>query len=74
MKHCEMENDDIYNVYPSPNIFRIISQGNGRGKSCSTQWGKKKHTGFEWENQKQRHYLEYLGAGERIILKLILNA
>jgi hypothetical protein len=66
----KLHNEDIHNLYPYPNIIRMI-------KPKRMRWAghvaRKSRRWFWWEIQKERDQYENLDVGGRIILRLILD-
>jgi hypothetical protein len=60
-------NEELYNLYPSPNIIWGIKSRMGRaGHVCETGVT---HTGFWWGDLRERDHLQDLGIEGRIILQ-----
>ena len=64
-----MHNEELYDLYSSPNVIQVI-------KSRWMRWrwvGYVTGVGFWWGNLRERHHFEDLGIYERIILKWVLK-
>jgi hypothetical protein len=70
----KLHNEELYDLYCSPTIVRVIKSTRvrwaghvarlGRGETC---------TGFRWENLRERDHWGDLGVEEKIILRWILR-
>jgi hypothetical protein len=57
-----LHNEELYNLYPSPNIIRQIKSKRMKWPGHVTGMGEeKKYTRFCWESPKERDYSEDRG-------------
>jgi hypothetical protein len=69
-----MHNEDLRNLYSSPNINRIIKTGSMRFAGDVAIMGRRgMHIGFGWESQKERGHWEDLDVGGKVTLKWIIE-
>jgi hypothetical protein len=66
-----LHNEELHNLYDSPNIIRAIIKENEIGVTCSTYERRKMHSRFWSENLKGRDPSENLGVDGRIILEWV---
>jgi len=67
-----LHKEELYALYCSPNIIRLIKSRRMRWAGHVACMGiGKVHTGFLWEHLSERDHLEGLGINGRIILKWI---
>jgi hypothetical protein len=64
-----IHNEELNNLYSSPNIIRVIKLRRMRWARHVAHIGGKIHKGFWWGNLGERDHLEDLGVDGRIILK-----
>jgi hypothetical protein len=70
----ELPNEELHNLYSSPNIIRIIKLRRMRFAGYVARMGRRgMHVGFWWGSQKERENQEDLDVGGRIILKCTLE-
>jgi hypothetical protein len=69
--------EELYDLYFSPNIIRMIKSRRMRGAEHVARIGGggagEGHTGFRWGDMRERYHLEDLGVYGRIILKWVLK-
>jgi hypothetical protein len=69
-----LHNKELYSLYSSPNIIRVIKSRRLRWAGHVARKGRGEvHTGFWWGNLRERDHLEDPGVDGRIILKLIFE-
>jgi hypothetical protein len=66
-----LHDEELHNLYPSPNIIKMIKWG--MGGACSICYWWYIHTNFLSENFKGRDHAEDLSVDKRIVLKWILG-
>jgi hypothetical protein len=53
----ELHNEELHNLYSSPNIIRMIKSRRKRWRRHVARMGRRgMHTEFWWESQKERDY------------------
>jgi hypothetical protein len=68
----KLHNEELHNLYSSPNIIRIMKSRRMRlARHVARMGAKRKHIGYWWESQKQRDRYEEEVLGGWIILKWI---
>ena len=66
----KLPNEELNDLYSSPNIFRASNQEEWEGRGVLHVWGRGEvHTGFLWGNLRERDHLEELGVDRRIIFR-----
>ena len=65
----KLHNEELNDLYSTPNIVRVIKQKNEMGGACSTYWGGGVCTVFWWGNLRERDHLGDPGIDGRIILR-----
>jgi hypothetical protein len=69
-----LHNEELHNLYSSPNIVQVIKSRGMRWSGVWHVWGKVEvRTEFWWRNLTTRDYLEDLGIDSRIILNWIFK-
>jgi hypothetical protein len=68
----KLHNDELHNLYSSPNIFRVIKSRRLRWAGHAARMGEV-FTGFWLGGPKVRDHWEDLGVGGRITLSWILG-
>jgi hypothetical protein len=68
----KLHNDELHNLYSSPNIVRVIKSRRLRWAGCVARMGEV-FTGFELGGPKARDHWEDLGVGGRITLRWTLG-
>jgi hypothetical protein len=69
-----LHNEELHNLYSSPNIIRFLKSSRMRWAEHVAHIGRRgMHVGFWWESQKKRDQYEGLNIGGKIILKWILE-
>jgi hypothetical protein len=67
-------NEELNDLYSSPNIIRLIKSRRMRWAGMYHVWGKREmHTGFWWGDMRECDHLGDPGVGGRIILKWIFK-
>ena len=70
----KLHNEDLYDLYSSPNIFRLIKLRRIRWMGHVARRGREGvFTGFCWGYMRERDYYEDPGADGRIILRWIFR-
>jgi len=70
----KLRNEELTDLYSSPNIIRIMKSRRMRWAShVACRGGEDVHTGFWWGNLRERHYFEEPGVDGRIILRWIFR-
>jgi hypothetical protein len=70
----KLYNDELHNLYSSPNIVRVIKSRTMRWAGHVARMGKREvFTGYWLRGPKRRDHWEDLGVGRRITLKLTLR-
>ena len=70
----KLHNEELNDLYSSPNIFRVIKIENIMGGACSTYGGRVQvSTVFWWGNLMERDNLQHPGVDGRIILRWIFK-
>jgi hypothetical protein len=63
-------NEELHNLYSSPNIIRMIKSRRMRWAGHVARMGRRgTHIGYWWENQKERDHKEDQDVGGWTILK-----
>jgi hypothetical protein len=66
----KLQNEKLHELRMLPHNIRLVNSIWTRCVALVAHMGENKmHTGFWWENQKERNCLEYLDVGETVILK-----
>jgi len=66
----KLHNEELSDLYPSPNIVLVIKSGRMRWVGHVASMGDRRgYTGFWWGNQREKDHLEDQGIYGRIILK-----
>ena len=66
----KIRNEELNELYPSPNIFRVIKSRRMGWTGRVARMGRVEvYTSFWWGNLKERDYLEERGVDGRIILR-----
>jgi hypothetical protein len=53
----KLQNEELHNLYPSPNIIRMIkSRKMGWAGHVARMGGRGMHIGYWWESQKERDH------------------
>jgi hypothetical protein len=66
----KMHNEELHNLYSSPNIIRIIKSRRMRWEGHVARMGETRmHIGYWWESQKERDYYEDQDVGVWTMLK-----
>jgi hypothetical protein len=68
-----LHNEELYDLYASPNIIRDIKSRRMKGTFSTYRRRVEVHTGFWWGNLRERDHLEDLSVDERIILKCLFK-
>jgi len=70
----KLHNEELYDLYSSPNIVRVIKSRRMRWVGHVVRMGRgEAYTGFWWGNLRERHHLGDPGVDERIILRRIFR-
>jgi hypothetical protein len=70
----KLHNEELNDLYSSPNIVRVIKSRRTRWAGHVARMGREEvHTGFWWGNLKERDHLEDGGVDGRIILRWIFK-
>jgi hypothetical protein len=70
----ELHNEELHNLYSSPNIIRMIKSRRMRWAEHVARIGRRgMDIGYWWESQKERDHYEDQDVGGWTILKLILE-
>jgi hypothetical protein len=70
----KLHNEELNDLYTSPNIVRVIKSRIMRWAGHVVRMGERRgFTGFWWENQRERYHLGDPGVDGRIILRWILR-
>jgi hypothetical protein len=69
----KLHNEELYDLYCSPNTVRVIKSRLMRWEGNVARMGEREETctGFWWRNMMERDHLEEPGVDERILLKWI---
>jgi hypothetical protein len=67
-----MHNEELHDLYSSPNIIRVIKSRTIRWVGHVARMGEV-HTAFWWRIMSEKYYFEDKGVVGRIILKLIFK-
>jgi hypothetical protein len=66
----KLHNEELYNLYSSPDIIRMIKSRRMRWKGHVARMGQRgTHVGYLWESQKERGRQEEYDVGGWTILK-----
>jgi hypothetical protein len=66
-------NEELRDLYSSPNIIWVIKTGIMRWTEHIARWeSEEEHTGFLWDSQRERDHLGDLDMGGKIRLKWII--
>jgi len=68
----KLHNEELNDLYSSPNIFRVIKSRDGRGMWCEW-WRGEAYTWFCWEKLKEGDHSGYPGVDGKIILRWIFR-
>jgi len=70
----KLHNEELYDLYSSPNIVRVIKQRKIRWVGHVARMGRReKYAGFWWGTLRERGQLEDPGVDERMILRWIFR-
>jgi len=70
----KLHNEELYYLYSSPNIFRVIKSRRMRWSWYVARMGRGEvHTGFWWGNMRASHDLEDPGIDGRLIFAWIFR-
>jgi hypothetical protein len=70
----KIHNEELNDLYSSPNIFRVIKSGRMRWLGLIVFWGRgESYTGFWWGILRERDHLGYPNVDAIIILKCIFR-
>jgi hypothetical protein len=70
----KIHNEEVIDLYSSPNIFRVIKSGKNKlGRACSTYGEGKGYTGSWWGKLRERDQPEDPDVDGRVILKWIFK-
>jgi hypothetical protein len=70
----KLHNEELNNLYPTPNIVRVIRSRRMRWGGHVASMGRgEAYTGFWWGNLRERDHLESPGIDGRIILRWIFS-
>jgi hypothetical protein len=70
----KQHNEELHNMYYSPNIIRMIKSRRMRWQSMQHEWERRGiHARYWWESQKGRYHWEDQDVGVWTILKWILE-
>jgi hypothetical protein len=70
----KLHNEEVHNLYSSPNIIRIIKSRRLRWAGHVARMGRRgRHIEYWWESQKERDHWEDQDIGGKTILKWILE-
>jgi hypothetical protein len=73
-KRRKLHNDELNDLYTSPNIVRVIQSRKTKWAEHIARMGRAElFTGFWWGNLRKRGYLEDTGVDGRIILRWIFR-
>jgi hypothetical protein len=64
-----LHNEELYDLYSSPNIIRGIKSRMRWGGNVACMAERRVYKRFWWENRRETDHLEDLDVGGRIILK-----
>jgi hypothetical protein len=69
-----LNNEELYDLYYSPNIIRVFKLGRIRWEGHVERMGREEaHTEFWWGNLNEGDHLKDLGEAGRILLKWIFK-
>jgi len=69
-----LHNEELNDLYSSPNIIRVIKSRKIRWAGHITQWGRgETHTRFWWGDMREGDYFEDQGVDGRLILNCIFK-
>jgi len=72
-KRKKLHTEKLYNLYPSPNVIRVIkSRPIWEGHIARMGRGEVR-TGFWWGNMRERDHLEDTGVDGRVIRGVLIN-
>ena len=66
-------NEELKDLYCSPNIVQVIKSMMRWAGECSTRGIEERYTGFWWGNLREREHLEDPGVDVRILLSWIFR-
>ena len=70
----KVHNEELNDLYSSPNIVRVIKSRRMDGRGMWRVWGRgEAYTGFWWENLRERDYWGDPEVDENIILRRIFR-
>jgi len=72
-KWRKLHNEELNDLYSSPNIVRVIELRRMRWAGHVARMGEKRGEGFWWGNLKERYHLRDPGVDGRIILRWIFR-
>ena len=69
----KLHNEELNDLYSSPNTDRVKIEKNEMGWACSTYARGETYTGFWWGNQRERDHLGDPGVDGRKILRWVFS-
>jgi hypothetical protein len=73
-KWRKLHNEELNDLYYTPNIFRVIKSRRMRlAGHVARIWRGEIYTGFWWRNLRRRDHLKYQGVDARIIVRWIFR-